>query len=461
MSKSKKITYCENHPNVVSSDTCAVCGKPICFNCRKRAYDRSFCSESCKRKYVFSRLGDRLPGFIVTPYIFIYERLSRLRKGFLPAAAEILILAGLLFCMIQLVRIDKQVGAMDSEIKTLRVRTAVADTTRLPPASLIEPVRGGTVTSSQIDITGRAEPNWIIALSVNDALEQVQLPKKGRFAFERIRLKRGENRVEVRAIHPDGQVHVLQTVALDYGAPHLNFLVQDFRRGSLEKKEVAFTFDGGSMDNAAEPILAALEDAGVRATFFLTGAFIKNYPKTVKRIADAGHSVGNHTWSHPHLTSFAENRKHQTLPGVTEEKLRGELHKTASLYKVVTGKDMAPLWRAPYGEYNSEILQWAAKAGYKHVAWTTGRGWAETGDTMDWVADKNSAAYHSSDEIVQKVMDFTRNGKAGANGTILLMHLGTNRTEDFPHERLSEMIQGFQEKGYALVTIPDMLYESD
>ena len=80
---------------------------------------------------------------------------------------------------------------------------------------------------------------------------------------------------------------------------------------------------------------------------------------------------------------------------------------------------------------------------------------------MDWVADKASLAYHSSDEIVDKVLDFMNHGKSGANGTVLLMHLGTNRTEDFPHERLPDMIAGFQKEGYRLVTIPDMLYGSD
>lgn len=461
MAKSKKITYCENHPNIVSNDTCAVCGKPICYNCRKQAYDKSFCSSACKRKYVLSRITDRLPGFIVTPYIFLYERLSALKRGSLLAFLEVMILAGLIICVIQLVRIDRQVRALDREITQSRVRAVIPDTTHLPPAQISEPVKGGMVTANQIDISGQAEPNWIISLSVDEVLKDVQLPKQGMFAFKQVKLKRGENRVQVRAINPEGEVYLLQTLSLHYSTPHLDFLAKDFRRGPIHKKEVAFTFDGGSLDNAAGPILTALDEAGIKATFFLTGAFIKTYPKTVKQITEAGHVVGNHTWNHPHLTSFAENRKHQTLPEISEEKLREELQKTASLYKVVTGGEMAPIWRAPYGEYNAEILRWAAAAGYKHVGWTTGRGWAETGDTMDWVADKNSAAYHSSDEIVRKVMNFTKNGKTGANGTILLMHLGTNRTEDFPHERLSEMIQGFQEKGYALVTIPDMLYDSD
>lgn len=456
-----KIKYCENHPDVVSNDTCFQCSKAICYNCRKKAYSKSFCSEACKRKYILSRISDHLPGMVKAPFIFIRDRLSRRRDGSLPAIVELLILAGLIFCVIQLVRIRQQVKNLDSQILQYQTQSEMPDTTNLPPVRISDPVKGGTVTSNRIDITGEAEPNWIISLSIDNELKDVQLPKKGVFAFKGVRLNRGENNLQVRAINPEGEVHVLQTLALHYGTPHLDFLVQDFKRGSTRKKEVAFTFDGGALDNAADDILGSLKEAEIKATFFLTGAFIKTYPKTVKQITDAGHVAGNHTWSHPHLTSFAENRRHRTLDGVTEEMLREQLTKTASLYKVVTGKEMAPIWRAPYGEHNAEIRQWAAKAGFKHIGWTTGRGWAETGDTMDWVADKESSAYHSSDEIVNKVLNFMKDGKSGANGTILLMHLGTNRAEDFPHKRLPEMITAFQKKGYELVTIPDMLYGSD
>ena len=101
--------------------------------------------------------------------------------------------------------------------------------------------------------------------------------------------------------------------------------------------------------------------------------------------------------------------------------------RTAELYKAVTGKEMNKLWRAPYGEHNYEIRQWAAEVGYRHIGWTVGKNWEEGMDTMDWVADKNSPAYHSADEVVEKILAFGNGNKEGANGTIILMHLGTTR----------------------------------
>jgi peptidoglycan/xylan/chitin deacetylase (PgdA/CDA1 family) len=219
---------------------------------------------------------------------------------------------------------------------------------------------------------------------------------------------------------------------------------------------VAVTFDGGSIDNATQEILDILKEKQIKSTFFLTGEFIRSYPKTVKRIVAEGHEVGNHTWSHPHLTAFAKDKKQTTLPNMTQERIRDELSKTASIFKLVTGREMVHLWRAPYGEYNQEILRWAAEAGYKHVGWTVGKGWEETMDTMDWVADKNSSAYRSADAIAGKILDFSKKGPAGASGTIILMHLGTNRTDDFPHKKLPDIIAGLQKNGYKLVTISEM-----
>ena len=117
---------------------------------------------------------------------------------------------------------------------------------------------------------------------------------------------------------------------------------------------------------------------------------------------------------------------------------------------------MSALWRAPYGYYNEEILEWAAKTGYKHIGWTVGRGWEENMDTLDWVKDKDSKVYHSADEIAEKILNYADKKGAGANGAIILMHLGSLRNDDFPHKKLPDIIEGLQKKGYELVTISEM-----
>jgi peptidoglycan/xylan/chitin deacetylase (PgdA/CDA1 family) len=272
-------------------------------------------------------------------------------------------------------------------------------------------------------------------------------------------LHRGHNKVEVRAVTPDGEVELLETLMLNYGAPTIAALIGNFSRGPIDRKEVAFTFDGGSIANAASDILNTLKAKGAKCTFFLTGEFIQKYPDLVRRIASEGHDVGNHTWGHPHLTSFAQDGMQVTLPSVTAETIRAELSRTAALYRKVTGRDMLPIWRAPYGEVNSELMRWAAEAGYRHVGWTAGRGWEENMDTLDWVADKKSKVYRSADEIAGKIMASAKKGPQGINGAVILMHLGTERKEDFPHQKLPKLLDELMQNGYRMVKVSDMMAE--
>lgn len=447
MPRAKKEQPCEKHPEQSATETCHNCDKKICPSCQSLLFGRSFCSLRCILSFVLKRIKQG----VLAP--LKWSPGVRFRTGL-----ELIIFVVLLFSLYKLSDLRDQVRSLHTQIFR-PVETVEPDTTDLKPVEIVQPVKGGMVTSNRFTIHGRAESNWILSLSIDGKLNRVLLPKEGEFSFDQIKLHRGENLVEVRALNPDGEVYVLQTLKLTYGAPTLNYLSRDLKRGPTSRQEVALTFDGGSLDNITGEILDLLHESEVQATFFLTGNFIRQYPKTVKRIAGEGHLVGNHTWAHPHLTSFADNRRHDTLEDISRDFIREELEKTAALYQRVTGKEMAKLWRAPYGEINAEILTWAAEAGYKHVGWTTGQGWRESMDTMDWVADKTSSAYHTTDEIVGKILDLSKNGKNGASGAIILMHLGSEREDDWPHLRLPDIIGGLREEGYALVTVQEMLKE--
>jgi peptidoglycan/xylan/chitin deacetylase (PgdA/CDA1 family) len=164
--------------------------------------------------------------------------------------------------------------------------------------------------------------------------------------------------------------------------------------------------------------------------------------------------VGNHTWNHPHLTSFAKNKRNETLPEVTREFLHDQLLRTSKLFEEATGRQMAPFWRAPYGEHNVQIRRWAAELGYRHVGWTKGRSWQQSMDTLDWVADTSSAAYHTAEEILANLLSMTENEAHGVNGGIILMHLGSHRQDgDHFYTILPRLISGLREKNYEIVKI--------
>ena len=231
----------------------------------------------------------------------------------------------------------------------------------------------------------------------------------------------------------------------------------DLTRGNAGLREVAFTFDGGDEANVTDEILSTLRAHGIRATMFLTGQFIRSFPDVVRRMVADGHEIANHLDSHPHLTTYSQNRRQQTLPSVTREYLLDQLRRTETSFHALTGLSMAPFWRAPFGEHNAEIRAWAAEAGYRHISWTRGAGEAEDLDTRDWVVDTASRSYRSRDQIAARILEFGRGQSQGLNGGVILMHLATHRRTDRPHESLPKILQTLQAAGYRLVTISQMM----
>jgi peptidoglycan/xylan/chitin deacetylase (PgdA/CDA1 family) len=108
---------------------------------------------------------------------------------------------------------------------------------------------------------------------------------------------------------------------------------------------------------------------------------------------------------------------------------------------------MAPLWRAPYGEHNTEIRRWAAEAGYWHVGWTGGRAGL---DGLDWVTDPASRSYRSSEELLERL------AARAENGGIVLLHLGSDR-EDPIAARIGLLFERLAARGFRFVRASDFI----
>jgi len=231
--------------------------------------------------------------------------------------------------------------------------------------------------------------------------------------------------------------------------------IASFERGRRDLPKLALTFDGGSDTGESGLILDVLEQRGVTATFFLTGDYIRRNPDLVRRIAAGGHEVGNHTWSHPHLTTWNRSHRHDTLPGLDRTSIQGELNRTAQAYEATTGLRMTALWRAPFGEVNDELLLWAAAAGWQHVGWTRNEnGGRHTLDSLDWVSERSSRNYLTSEQISARILSFGAGG-AGLNGGVVLMHLSTRR-DDPEVTRLGALVDALRGQGYRLVTVTEL-----
>lgn len=236
-----------------------------------------------------------------------------------------------------------------------------------------------------------------------------------------------------------------------------------FDNGTAQKRVVSLTFDGNDQANTAEDILDTLKSRNIRATMFLSGKFIRRNADVVRRIIFEGHEIGNHTFSHPRLTTYAQDHTQTILPTVSEEFLRNELVKTDSLFRSVFGVRLAPLWRAPFGEYNREICLWARHAGFLHVGWRQGKTWRLGLDSNDWTPDEETPGYHSPQQVFEKIVGLAHSGGSGINGGIILMHLNSARLqkEEQVHHVLGRLIDTLQAAGYRFVTVGEMLRESD
>ncbi len=230
----------------------------------------------------------------------------------------------------------------------------------------------------------------------------------------------------------------------------------DINSGDADNMEVSVTFDGGSEDRDAALILSELRQRNIKTTIFLTGEFIKRHPHVTRQIVRDGHEVGNHTMRHPHLTDFQDTGRQRTLPWVDRWVIAGELKETEDIFFKTTGARMSPLWRAPFGEVNSEIRKWAYELGYLHIGWTRDLKGRESLDSLDWVSDRSSPLYRTPEEIKAKILNFNK-ARSGVNGGIILMHLSTERATDRASGVLGEVLDELGKKGYRFVRVSELI----
>jgi len=215
---------------------------------------------------------------------------------------------------------------------------------------------------------------------------------------------------------------------------------------------IAITFDGNASSNGTADLLDLLKRLDLKITLFVTGQFIEEHPAIVRRALLEGHEIGNHTYDHPHLTTYEQDRRHRLLPTVTRDWFNDQLRRTDEAFKRATGRHMEPLWRAPFGEENRTLRAWGLEMGYLHVRWSSLEG--ASLDSRDWVADEHSSLYQSSSRIMERLLGFPK-----LEGGIILMHLATHRSEP-PWKELPTFVETLRGRRMETVAITRLLEES-
>lgn len=450
--------FCHRHPTRPARRRCYHCRKPICPECQIRTEGHIFCSEACATAHRRRRILSRLDRLNRTALAGRWFRLLGLLFLLAAGAAAIWFSA----------RLDRFVEVPEPALPVFRnPREKGLDMEKLDwdapgPVRILFPESGTAVASSRIAVEGTAPPEAMVGLYVNGRKVDVRMAPDGRWRFDAVPLPDQRCILQARYFDNRGDSSFSPAVLVELrtrpepmpvetaAAPEPPVNGLSLSRGPTTRRTVYLTFDGGSNASATETILDTLKRQEIRATLFLTGEYMRRYPDLVVRMAREGHLVGNHTFSHPHLTTLSFNGRQQTLSGVTGEFLRSQLQRAADLYRLITGKDLAPYWRAPFGEYNGQILRWAAAAGYRHVYWTPRL------DTLDWVASPEDPLFKSPRETLEAIRRQADRAPGGLSGGILLMHLGSERrSADRMDTVLPELIQDLKERGYAFGTVEE------
>ena len=194
---------------------------------------------------------------------------------------------------------------------------------------------------------------------------------------------------------------------------------------SPEQKVIALTFDDGPWPESTAQVLDILKKNQIKATFFVIGQNVKNFPNLLKQEIAEGHVVGNHTW-------------HHWYQFLNPQAAAYEIDHTEDIIFKTTGLK-TNLFRPPGGVMHNGVVDYARNSKYAIILWSS--------DSVDY----------SRPDVPKLIGNIFREAKPG--GIVLMHDGGGNRSRTV--QALPEIIANFRNQGYRFVTIPELLQIQD
>ncbi|MCI5995851.1 MAG: polysaccharide deacetylase family protein [Blautia sp.] len=190
-----------------------------------------------------------------------------------------------------------------------------------------------------------------------------------------------------------------------------------------DEKVIYLTFDCGYENGNTPIILDALKKHQVPAAFFTVGTFVKENPDLIRRMANEGHIVANHTYHHPDMSKIS-----------TKDTFLKELTDVETLYREITGKEMVKYYRPPQGKYSTENLQMAKDLGYCTFFWSLAY--------VDWYQDQQPSREEAFEKLLGRIHP----------GAVVLLH----NTSSTNAQILDELLAKWKEMGYTFKTLDQL-----
>lgn len=203
---------------------------------------------------------------------------------------------------------------------------------------------------------------------------------------------------------------------------HGGYFINERLTDNSSEKRLYLTFDAGYENGNIEKILDVLKKENVTAAFFLLDNIIKKNTNLVKRMADEGHLVCNHT------------RNHKNLSNATETEIAENISSLEKIYEEKTGRALSKYFRFPEGKYSIKSLECIEKLGYKTIFWSFAYD--------DW----DDSRQPNFEQAIKKILDNTH------NGAVILLH-PTSRTNA---EILPTLISEWRKMGYSFGTLDEL-----
>ncbi len=196
--------------------------------------------------------------------------------------------------------------------------------------------------------------------------------------------------------------------------------------GNPNQKDIYLTFDNGYENGYTDDVLDTLKSRKVPAAFFVTGHFINTHPDLIKRMANEGHIVGNHTNHHPDMTTISGQRMEEELTAVKDK------------YTKLTGKKDMHYLRPPRGVFSERSIALSKQLGYSHVFWSLA--------FVDWDVNRQQGWQYSYNHIMKQIHP----------GCILLLHTVSRDNA----EALGKAIDDLKKRGYTFRSLDDLASKS-